>query len=252
MLVSIIMPTYNCGSFIGKSIESVLKQTLKDWELLIVDDCSTDNTEAVVREYAIQHKQIHYIRLTCNSGVANARTEGIRKARGQYVAFLDSDDIWLPQKLEKQIKFMQDNKISFSCTGYECMNELGESLHYAFIPPKEITYEKCILLSNPIGNLTVIYNQNILGKFEVPSIRKRNDFALWLQILKKTDKCYGMQDILGVYRMGRRGSISYNKLSQLRYHWKLYHDIEKHSMVRSALEILCWILVKGTKFGLKK
>lgn len=252
MLVSIIMPTYNCGEFIGQSIESVLNQTLKDWELIIIDDCSMDDTEKIVKKYAKQYPQIHYQKLKYNSGPAVARTEAIRLAKGEYVAFLDSDDVWFPYKLEKQINFMKEKDVDFSCTGYECMNEFGESLHYALIPPNEISYMKCIMLSNPIGNLTVMYNQAVLGKFEVPLIQKRNDFALWLQILKKTDKCYGVQEVLGCYRLGRKGSVSHNKIKQVKYHWQLYHNVERHGIIRSILETICWGFVKGTKIGLHK
>lgn len=251
MLVSIIMPTYNCGAFIGQSIDSVLSQTVKDWELIIVDDCSTDDTEIVVKKYVKRYAQIYYRKLPHNSGPAVARNEAIRQAKGKYIAFLDSDDVWFPHKLEKQIAFMEENRVAFSCTGYECMNEFGKSLHYALIPPKEISYMKCILLSNPIGNLTVIYDQVALGKFEVPAIRKRNDFALWLQILKKTDKCYGMQDVLGCYRLGRKGSVSHNKLKQSKYHWQLYHNIEKLGIFWSVIAVFCWGVVKSTKLGLK-
>lgn len=252
MLVSIVMPTYNCGKYIAKSIDSVLLQTLDDWELQIVDDCSTDNTVEVLQPYLEKYSQIRYYKLPQNGGPAVARTEAIKRASGKYVAFLDSDDLWYPTKLEKQIQFMKNTKSSFSCTAYECMNDDGESLHYALFPPQKISYAKCIRLSNPIGNLTAMYNQEELGKFEVPMIKKRNDFALWLQILKKTPYCAGMQEILGTYRVGRKGSVSSNKLKQSKYHWQLYHEIEKHSALQSLYELACWAFVKGTRIGLDK
>lgn len=252
MLVSIIMPTYNCGKFISESIDSVIGQTITEWELLIVDDCSTDNTAEIVKEYADKYANIKYQCLEENSGPAVARTRAIKFAKGKYIAFLDSDDLWYPNKLQKQIEFMEKNKIYFSATAYERMDENGNSLHTVMIPPKKTDYKKCIRLSNPIGNLTVMYNQEKLGKFEVPMIQKRNDFALWLRILSKTDFCYGMDEVLGKYRLGRTGSVSQNKLKQMKYHWKLYHDIEQHSLFRSLYEVLCWAFVKGTGIGLKK
>lgn len=252
MLVSIIMPTYNCGEYIAQSIESVLYQSIDDWELIIVDDCSTDDTDEIVKSYMDMNPRIKYYKLNCNSGPALARTEAIYHATGKYIAFLDSDDIWAQNKLERQINFMEKNNILFSCTAYACMNEFGKSLGYAMFPPIRTDYKKCIYLSNPIGNLTVMYNQEILGKFEVPMIKKRNDFALWLQILKKAKYCYGLQDVLATYRLGRKGSVSHNKVKQVRYHWQLYHGIEKHGLFRSALEILCWGIVKSTKIGLTK
>lgn len=252
MLVSVIMPTFNCGEYISKSLDSVIAQTLSDWEIQIVDDCSTDNTAEVLRPYLDRYPNIHYSVLAKNSGPAVARTVAIKRATGQYIAFLDSDDIWLPNKLEKQIGFMRGNGAVFSATGYRCVDEKGNDLHIAFIPPKKTDYNKMIRLSNPIGNLSVMYDQQALGKLEVPMINKRNDFALWLKILKKTDYCYGMEEILGVYRVGRTGSVSSNKLKQAKYHWQLYHKIEGHSVMRSIYELGCWAWVKGTGIGIDK
>lgn len=251
-LVSVIMPTYNCGKYITQSIDSVIAQTLSDWEIQIVDDCSTDNTKEMLKPYLDKYPNIHYYSLPQNSGPAVARTEALRRAIGKYIAFLDSDDLWMPEKLEKQIAFMARHKISFSCTAYRQMDESGNLLYTAMIPPAKTNYKKCIRLSNPIGNLTVMYDQEKLGKFEVPRIKKRNDFALWLQILKKTDYCYGIEEVLGVYRIGRSDSVSHNKLKQAKYHWQLYHDIEKHNLLRSTYELSCWAFVKGTGIGLDK
>ncbi|MBR3124482.1 MAG: glycosyltransferase family 2 protein [Mogibacterium sp.] len=252
VFVSVIMPTYNCGKYIAESIDSVIRQTITDWEIQIVDDCSTDDTSEVLRPYLKDYPNIHYYRLDKNSGPAVARTEAIKRASGKYCAFLDSDDLWMPDKLEKQIAFMEKTGAKFSCTSYQQMDADGNNLNTVMVPPKKITYQKCIRLSNPIGNLTVMYDQETLGKFEVPLIEKRNDFALWLQILKKTPYCYGMEDILGVYRVGRVGSVSHKKFAQTKYHWKLYHKIEGHSIIKSAFEMCCWAFVKGTGIGLKK
>lgn len=251
-LVSVIMPTFNCGQYIIQSIESVIAQTVTDWELLIVDDCSTDNTAEVMKPYLERYPTIHYYILPQNEGPAAARTEAIKRATGKYIAFLDSDDIWKPEKLEKQITFMQKTGAKFSATGYSWMDEVGNDLHTLFIPPKKTDYKKMIRLSNPIGNLTVMYDQEALGKFEVPLIKKRNDFALWLQILKKTKYCYGMEEVLGIYRMGRMGSVSSNKFKQAKYHWQLYHGIEGHNVIRSLYEMACWVFVKGTGMGIDK
>lgn len=252
MLVSVIMPTYNCGKYIAASIDSVIAQTVTDWEIQIVDDCSTDDTESVLASYLNQYPQIHYYRLSQNSGPAVARTEAIKRANGRYIAFLDSDDLWLPEKLEKQIAFMEKTGAKFTCTAYKLMDENENNLHAVMVPPQKTDYRKCIRLSNPIGNLTVMYDQQVLGKFEVPLIKKRNDFALWLQILKKTDYCYGIEEPLAIYRMGRRGSVSSNKLKQAQYHWQLYNEIEHHSIFRSIYEMGCWAFVKGTGIGLDK
>lgn len=250
MQVSVIMPAYNCGDYIEQSIQSVLAQTMTDWEIQLVDDGSTDHTQQVLRPYLEHYPNIHYHRLPQNYGPAAARTEAIKDAVGRYVAFLDSDDVWLPTKLEKQIQFMERTGAKFSCTAYAIMDVAGNSLHTAMVPPARMDYTKCIRLSDPIGNLTAMYDQQALGKFVVPQIQRRNDFALWLQILKKTEFCYGLDEVLGVYRRGRKGSVSSGKMKLAKYHWQLYHEIEQHSITRSLYELGCWAFVKGTGIGL--
>ena len=251
MKVSVIMPTYNCAKFIGASLDSVIAQTMTDWEVQIVDDCSTDDTCAVLRPYLEQYPQIHYYCLPQNGGPAAARTEALKRAAGKYIAFLDSDDLWAPDKLEKQIAFMERENVPFSCTAYEQMDENCESLHVLCIPPRRTSYNKMLRLSNPIGNLTVMYDQEKLGRYAVPPIKKRNDFALWLRILRDTPYCAGMEENLGRYRI-RTNSVSSNKLGQAKYHWQLYREIEQLSMVKSCWAMLCWAFVKGTGIGLHK
>ena len=250
-LVSVIMPTYNCGRFIAESVQSVLVQTMPDWELQIVDDASTDDTSDELKPFLETYPQIHYTRLPQNAGPAVARTEAIRRAAGKYIAFLDSDDLWVPEKLEKQIGFMERTGAKFSATAYERMNEGGKPLGVILYPPEKTDYRKMIRLSDPIGNLTVMYDQEALGKYEVPPIQKRNDFALWLQILKDTEYCYGLQEPLARYRL-RAGSVSNNKWVLLKYQWQLYHDIEKLGALRSCWGLGCWAFVKGTGIGLKR
>ena len=239
-LVSIIMPTYNCAKFIEKTIESVLAQTYKNWELIIVDDCSKDNTEEIVKRF--KDDRIKYNRLEKNSGAAVARTEAMRLAAGSYMAFLDSDDLWKENKLENQIKFMQDNKYNFTCTAYEQIDEQGNKVGKVIQTKKKANYNR-ILLDCPVGNSTVMYNVDNLGKFEVPNIRKRNDDALWLQIIKKEKYIYGMQEILMEYRI-RSNSISSNKFDLIKYHWQLYREIEHLSVLRSVFHICWWGVIK--------
>ncbi len=250
-LVSIIMPTYNCGAFIEESVKSVLAQTYKNWELLIADDCSTDNTQTVLAPYLDNYPNIYYIRLEKNSGPAAARSAALKQVKGEYVAFLDSDDLWASNKLFLQIDFMKRKDVAFSATGYELMNEEGLSKGTAFIPPAKTTYDKMLRLSCPVGNLTVMYDRRIIGEQQVPDIQKRNDYALWLQILHKTDACYGMPTVLAKYRV-RSQSVSRNKLKLLPYHWHLYRHIEKLSLLKSVWYILCWVFIKSTKIGINK
>ncbi len=239
-LVSIIMPTYNCAKFIKETIESVLNQTYENWELVIVDDCSNDNTEEIVESF--NDKRIKYHKLEKNSGAAVARTTAMKMATGNYMAFLDSDDLWKKEKLEKQLEFMKKNNYNFTCTAYEQIDEEGNKLNKVIKTKKKANYNR-ILLDCPVGNSTVMYNVDNLGKFEVPNIRKRNDDALWLQILKKEKFIYGMPDVLMEYRI-RNNSISSNKLSLIKYHWQLYREIEHLSVIRSAFHICWWGMIK--------
>ena len=239
-LISIIMPTYNCAKFIKETIQSVINQTYENWELVIVDDCSNDNTEEIVASF--NDKRIKYHRLEKNSGAAVARTTAMKMATGNYMAFLDSDDLWKKDKLEKQLDFMKKNNYNFTCTAYEQIDEEGNKLNKVIKTKKKANYNR-ILLDCPVGNSTVMYNVDNLGKFEVPNIRKRNDDALWLQILKKEKFIYGMPDVLMEYRI-RNNSISSNKLSLIKYHWQLYREIEHLSVIRSAFHICWWGVIK--------
>lgn len=241
-LISIIMPTYNCGKFIGETIETVVKQTYKNWELIIVDDCSKDETEKTVKKYVDNDNRIKYHKLETNQGAAVARTQAMKMAEGNYMAFLDSDDLWKENKLEKQLRFMEENNYNFTCTAYEQIDEEGELLNKVINPKRKANYNR-ILLDCPVGNSTVMYNVDKLGKFEVPNIRKRNDDALWLQILKKEKYIYGMNDVLMEYRI-RSNSISSNKLDLVKYHWQLYREIEHLSIIRSVFHICWWGMIK--------
>lgn len=244
-LVSIITPTYNCEKYIRETIDSVIKQTYTNWEMIIVDDCSIDNTKEIVQEYIQKDERIKYIILKENSGAAVARTKAMQLANGQYMAFLDSDDIWLEDKLEKQISFLKANNYNIICSSYKQIDECGNELN-KIIKTKIKTDYNHLLLSCPIGNSAVLYNVDQLGKFSVPDIKKRNDDALWLQILKKEKYIYGMPEVLMVYRV-RANSISSNKLVLIKYHWQLYRKIEKLSVIRSAFHICFWILIKVLK-----
>lgn len=241
-LVSIITPTYNCGRFIAETIESVQAQTYKNWEMLIVDDCSTDDTKSVVVQYAEKDARVKYFCLETNSGAAVARTEAMRRAEGEYMAFCDSDDLWMSDKLDKQLAYMKATGHTFTCTAYEQMDENGKSLERVIQPKMKCDYNR-LLLDCPVGNSTVMYNVSAMGKFEVPNIRKRNDDALWLQMLKKEQYIWGMNDVLMRYRI-RQNSISSNKLKVVKYHWILYREIEHLSIPRSLFHIGYWGVVK--------
>lgn len=244
-LISIITPTYNCGKFIGETIESVINQTYKNWEMIIVDDCSKDNTKDIVNKYAQNDDRIKYHILETNSGAAIARTKAMELAKGDYMAFLDSDDLWVENKLEKQLKFMKENNFNFVCTEYEQINEQSNPLGKIIKVRDKANYNR-VLLDCPVGNSTVMYNVKAMGKFKVPNIRKRNDDALWLQMLKKEEYIHGMKEILMKYRI-RENSISSNKLDLVKYHWYLYREIENLSVIRSVFHIGYWGIIKVFK-----
>ena len=241
-LVSIITPTYNCAQFIGETIKSVQGQTYPNWEMIIVDDCSTDNTREIVCAYSAKDARIRYHVLEKNSGAAVARTTAMQAAQGSYMAFLDSDDIWYPEKLEKQLAFMQQTGHAFTCTSYEQMTEDANLLGRVIKSIEKTSYNR-LLLDCPVGNSTVMYNVERMGKFRVPNIRKRNDDALWLAMLKKEPYIWGMPEVLMKYRI-RKNSISSNKWKVVKYHWKLYREIEHLSIPRSLFHIGYWGIIK--------
>ena len=249
--VSIIMPTYNCGRYIGEAVRSVQAQTYDNWELWIVDDCSTDGTAQAVRPF-LEDPGVHYHCMEANEGPAQARNLALRRADGRYVAFLDSDDLWYPDKLEKQIAFMQSRLAEgcrFSCTAYIRIDEQGNSLHRTLIPPAKTGYWKLFFLSNPIGKSTVLFDRDYFGLVQAPLVRKRNDFGLWLEMLRQGDVCYGMEETLMKCRV-REGSVSHNKFGLIRHQWHLYRHVEKMSLPLCAIGMACWAFVKGTGVGL--
>lgn len=245
-LVSIITPSYNSTKFIPATIESVLAQTYQNWEMLIVDDCSKDESRNVIRKYTEKDARIKLIELTENSGAAVARNTAIKAAKGKYVAFLDSDDLWVPTKLEKQIGFMEENDYAFTYSKYQLMDVDGQKLDRVIDIPNEIDY-KGLLSNTIIGCLTVVVNIEKTGPIEMPNIRTRQDFALWLSILKRGIKAHGFQEVLAYYRLVP-GSISSNKVKAAKQTWKVYRDVEKLSLIRSVLSFTgyAWNAVKKT------
>ena len=232
-LVSVIMPAYRGGDIIGRSIGSVQSQTVGDWELLVVDDCSPDDTYERLLGFSENDSRIRVFRTPMNSGPAAARNIALENARGRYAAFLDSDDLWMIDKLERQIAFMSETRAAFSCTAYDRVSEDGTVLGRV-TPYEKADYRKVLYYANPVGNCTAMIDRKVLGGLRVPMIRKRNDFALWLQALKITDYVYGMKDCLAQYTV-RSKSVSSNKADLLRYQWQLYREVEGLDMGRTLL-----------------
>ena len=236
-LVSIIMPSYNTEKYISESIASVQKQTYADWELIIVDDCSTDNTDEIVKPF-LSDKRIKYIKNETNSGAAVSRNRALREAKGKWIAFLDSDDLWLPVKLEKQIAFMKENDYHFSYTNYVEINEASIPNGRFITGPKRITkrgmYNYCWM-----GCLTVMYDAETVGLIQIADIKKNNDYAMWLKICKKSE-CYLLDKVLAMYRRGRTGSISSHSVKTLiRWHYDLFRKAEKQSVMLATFHTAC-------------
>lgn len=238
-LISVIMPAYNSGNFIKKAIQSVRIQTYKNWELIIIDDYSSDNTRNIIKNFSKLDKRIKYKFLKNNVGAAVARNEAIKISSGEYIAFLDSDDLWFKDKLFKQLKIMEEKNYFFTSTGYMKINESDEDLKKAVIPHEKLDYHG--LLKECPGNSTVMYNAKILGKFYVPNIKKRNDYLMWLQVIKKAQKLVGLKEVLSCHRV-REGSLSINKKGLVKYHWYIYTKIEKLSLIYSSYLMNYWVL----------
>lgn len=243
-LVSIIMPSYNTAKFIGDSIESVLSQTYANWELIIVDDCSTDETDKVVSRF--DDNRIRYLKNEKNSGAAISRNRALREAKGRWIAFLDSDDLWFPEKLEKQVEFMKKNDYHFSYTNYIEIDEDSKPNGKLVTGPKKIG--KCGMHNYCwVGCLTVMYDIESIGVLQIPDIKKNNDYAMWLKACKLAD-CYLLNSVLAKYRKGRTGSISTNRYWKLlKWHYVLFRTVEEKSRVCSLVNV-----VRNMFFGVCK
>ena len=220
-LVSIITPTWACAPFICETIRSIQAQTYQNWELLIQDDCSTDNTLEIIRPYMEDDSRIKYECNPKNSGAAITRNNALRRAKGRWIAFLDSDDLWMPEKLEHQLAFI---------TGPNHVTKLGM---YAF----------CWL-----GCLTVMYDREKVGLIQIEDIKKNNDYAMWLQVCQKED-CYLLDECLAKYRRGRVGSVStHGYATMIKWHYKLWHEVMKMNLISSlfftGMNLVCGVFKK--------
>lgn len=213
-MISIVIPSYNASSFIKETIQSVQSQTYTNWEMIIIDDVSKDNTRELIKEEIKKDGRIQLIELQKNGGAAIARNIGINNAKGKYVAFLDSDDLWLPEKLEKQLEFMQNNDIAFSFTSYQIINQDGTLTDKVVHVPEKINYNG-LLKNTIIGCLTVMLDIEKLGRVQMPNIRTRQDTATWLKILRQGHYAYGLDEVLSKYRKVEN-SISSKNLKWLK------------------------------------
>lgn len=232
-LVSIITPVFNSEKTISKTIESVLKQTYNNFEMIIVDDVSEDKTVSIVKKYSKKDERIKLYELEKKGGASAARNLAIQKATGKYIAFLDGDDLWKKDKLEKQVKFMETNKIYFSYTDYSYIDEDGNDLNMYRKCPKKMSYFR-MLLGDSVGCLTVMYNRKAVGKIKIPELRKRNDYALWCVILKKVKVGYKYNEMLSLYRKNTNSLSSGKKYKLLKYHYQMHREVNHLNVLLSS------------------
>ncbi len=230
-LVSVITPSFNTARFIGAAIESVIAQTYTNWEMIIVDDHSSDGSIEIIEKYSSKDSRIKLIRLDKNHGPAIARNKAIQESKGRFIAFLDSDDLWKRNKLERQISYMIQHNASFTFSAYQRIDELGNPIGDVIEVPERVTYND-LLKSCVVGCLTAVYDSKKIGKVYMPVIRKAQDYALWLKILKMGEIGYGIQENLAYYRI-RPHSISRNKMVKAFYQWHIYRKVEKLSFHKS-------------------
>ncbi|GEC70706.1 Glycosyl transferase family 2 [Flavobacterium flevense] len=232
-LVSILIPTFNSAQFIAETIASVQQQTYENWEIIVVDDVSTDGTVALISKIREMDVRIQLQVLERNSGTGVARNTALAKAKGKYIAFLDADDLWKPEKLEKQILFMQMNDLPFTFSFYDCIDEQGNSLNRRVKAPRNLSYRQ-LFFCNYVGNLTGVYDVEFFGKITISSIRKRQDWMHWLTILKKIKKAKPVPESLAFYRI-RDNSLSTSKTALIRYNFAVYRQFHGYNLVVSLL-----------------
>lgn len=245
-VVSIIIPTYNSEKFISDSLESVLNQSHRHWELILVDDASTDATVSLAQKYADADNRIQIIQLSENSGTGVARNKALAAAKGKFISFLDADDLWKPTKLEQQLAFMEAHKLVFTFSFYECIDEQGKSLHKRVEAPRNLSYRQ-LFFCNYIGNLTAIYDADFFGKIPISSIRKRQDWMLWLTVLKKIKIAHPVPKSLAYYRI-RNNSISTSKFDLIKYNFAVYRQFHGFNFL---IAIVCMKLFLFTQLCVK-
>ena len=245
-LVSIIMPSYNCGEYVEETIRSVQAQTYQNWEIIFMDDYSTDDTINKVSSLRVDDERIYLFQNHCNLGAAISRNKALKEAKGRWIAFLDSDDLWEPTKLEKQIKFMEENGYAFSYTRYQEIDSKSKPTGVIVSGPKHVSKKGMYNFCWP-GCLTVMYDASIIGLIQIEDIKKNNDYAMWLKVCKQAD-CYLLDECLAKYRRGRVGSVSSHSIkTMIGWHYRLWHEAEGRGVVSSL-----WLTGVNLLYGFYK
>ncbi len=244
-MVSVITPSYNSANFLKETIRAILAQTFRDLELIVVDDCSEDTSLEIARQAAAADTRLRVHALNANAGAAACRNKGIELARGRYIAFCDSDDLWKPDKLTRQLSFMRERGAAISHTGYEILSAIqveSSAENRVVLPPERIDYRR-MLRANFMQCSTVVYDAGRIGKQYFPDLRKRQDYALWLKILRNVDYAHGLRENLVTYRK-REDSLSRPLYRNLYYNWLVFRRAEAMSVPRSALCVASNVVVK--------
>lgn len=235
-LVSIVTATYNSSNELSATYKSILKQSHQNWEWIITDDCSTDNTMELLQAIKIEDERVKILENNRNAGAAVSRNSSLTHAKGDFIAFIDSDDLWLPEKLDKQIRFMEENDIDFSFTAYELIDEKGESLGQQIDTQLNsfVTYEEMLKKKATLGCSTVMLKRNAFDDITMPLLRTGQDYATWLKLLKTGKHAYPLTEVLTQYRI-LPDSISRNKAKKAKRQWQIYREIEKLPFYKSAV-----------------
>lgn len=238
-LVSIIIPVYNAAKFLDRTLQSIFLQTYKNIEIVLVDDCSKDNSAEIIANYIPGHPEIIYHRLDKNMGAAVARNKALELAKGRYIAFLDSDDEWLPEKLEKQLALMREKKVVFTYTAIEMIDEQGSVIKGKRKVRETIDYS-FLLRNTMIATSSVVVDRYLLGDFRMPLRRSGQDYATWLQLLRNGMVAYGINEALARYRVSRN-SLSSNKFKSIKQVWEIQTQNEKIGRIAASFHVVCFV-----------
>lgn len=237
-LLSIIIPVFNAEKYIVETLNSIYNQTYKNFEIILVDDCSTDGSAAIIEEQKKAHPEIVYHLQEKNMGAAVARNTALSIAKGQYVAFLDSDDIWQPEKTEKQLKLLKEKDGAFSFTAIEMIDDDGKLVKKKRKVKEKVTY-KFLLRNTMIPTSSVIIDRNKTGEFSMPLRRSGQDYATWLQLLRDGTVAYGINEALVQYRVGHK-SLSSNKFKSIKQVWQIQTQDEHINKFSAFFNVLCF------------
>jgi len=241
-LVSILTPTYNTEKFIRSTIESAQNQSYTNWEMILVDDASADNTVAIIEEFVKKDSRIKLFKLPENRGNGFARNAALEKATGKYIAYLDADDLWFPEKLEKQIQFLKANNLHFTFSFYDSINEEGNDLNRRVESPNPLTYKQ-LFFCNYVGNLTAIYDADYFGKIILETSQKRQDWRIWLTILKQIKIAKPVPESLAFYRI-RKDSVSSSKFKLIKHNFGVYREFHGYNLVFSVLLMMRFLFTQ--------